>query len=105
MTKKFMISFLLAALAFASAKTYNVNFDRPVTVAGTQLQAGDYRLDLAGDKVVITSGKQHVESAGKVEGVGSRFHTTSVRISDAAGKTLVQEIHLGGTKTKLIFSD
>jgi hypothetical protein len=105
MTKMFLTSFLLAALAVASAKTYNVNFDRPVTVAGTELNAGNYRLDLAGDKVVITNGKQSVESAVKVEEAGSRFHTTSVRMSGAAGKTLVQEIHLGGTKTKLVFSD
>lgn len=105
MTKRLAISFLLAGLAIASAKTFNVNFDHPVTLAGTELKAGNYRLDLAGDKVVITNGKESVESAVKVEEAGSKFGSTSVRISNADGKMLVQEIDLGGTKTKLVFSD
>jgi hypothetical protein len=105
MTKRLLISLLLAALAVASAKTYNIDFENPVTVAGTELKAGGYRLDLVGDKVVITNGKQSVESPVKVEEAGSKFGTTLVRISNADGKMLVQEIDLGGTKTKLIFSD
>ena len=106
MTKMLAISFLLAALGIASAKTYDVRFNQAVTVAGTELKAGGYRLDLDGGKVVITNGKQSVESAVKVEQVDKKYGTTLVQLSNAAdGKLLVQEIDLGGTKTKLIFSD
>lgn len=105
MSKRFLMSFLVAALAIATAKTYDVNFNQPVTVAGTELKAGDYRVDLTGDKVVITNGKQSVESAVKVEQADSKFQATSVLIAKTDGKMLVQEIHLGGTKTKLVFSN
>jgi hypothetical protein len=106
MTKMLLTSFLLAALGIASAKTYDVSFNQAVTVAGTELKAGGYRLDLDGDKVVITNGKQSVESPVKVEQGDKKFGLTSVQLSNAAnGKMLVQEIDLGGTKTKLVFSD
>jgi hypothetical protein len=105
MTKRFLLGFLLMALAIASAKTYNLNFNQTVTVGGTELKAGDYRLDLAGDKVVITNGKQSAESPVKVEEGDKKFGATAVRLSNADGKLLVQEIQLGGTKTKLVFSN
>lgn len=106
MTKMLLTSFLLAGLGIASAKTYDVSFNQTVTVAGTELKAGGYRLDLAGDKVVITNGKQSVQSPVKVEQGDKKFGLTSVQLSNAAnGKMLVQEIDLGGTKTKLVFSD
>ncbi len=106
MTKMLLTSFLLAALGIASAKTYNVSFDHAVTVAGTELKAGGYRLDLDGDKVVITNGKQSVQSPVKVEQGDKKFGVTSVQFSNTEnGKMLVQEINLGGTKTKLIFTD
>jgi hypothetical protein len=106
MTQRFLIAFLLLALAIASAKTYNVNFNHPVTVAGKELQAGGYRLDLDGDKVVLTNGKESVESPVKVEQGDKKFVSTAVQFSNAAdGKMLVQEIDLGGTRTKLVFSD
>ena len=106
MTKMFLTSFLLAALGIASAKTYNVSFNQAVTVAGTELKAGGYRLDLNGDKVVITNGKQSVQSPVKVQQGDKKFSSTSVQLSNAeGGKLLVQEIDLGGTKTKLVFTD
>lgn len=105
MTQRILTSFLFLALAVASAKTYNVSFNHPVTVKGTELQAGGYRLDLDGDKVVITNGKQSVESPVKVQQGDKKFVSTSVQFSNADGKMLVQEIDLGGTKTKLVFSD
>ena len=106
MTKMLLTSFLLAALGIASAKTYDVSFNQAVTVAGTELKAGGYRLDLAGDKVVITNGKQSVESPVKVEQGDRKYGSTLVQLTNAAsGKFLIQEIDLGGTKTKLVFSD
>jgi hypothetical protein len=105
MTQRFLSSFLFLALAVASAKTYNIDFDHSVTVAGTELKAGNYRLDLNGDKVVITNGKQSAESPVKVEQGDKKFVATSVQFSNADGKMLVHEIDLGGTKTKLVLSD
>jgi hypothetical protein len=72
-------------------------------VAGTELKAGDYRVNVANDKVVITNGKQSVESAVKVEETGSKFGSTTVRYANGEGKSRIQEIRLGGTKLKLVF--
>ncbi len=105
MTKKFMMLFLVAALAILCAKTYTVSFDKAVTVSGTELKAGSYRLSVAGDKVTFTSGKESIEKPVKVEQTDSKFWNTAVRMSNADGKALVQEIQLGGTNTKLVFSN
>ncbi len=103
MKKKLLMPFLVAALAIAGAKTYDVTFDRSVKVAGAELKAGEYRVNLAGDKVVISNGKQSVESAVKVEQNDARYRTTAVRISTADDR--IKEIHLGGTNTKLVFNN
>ena len=105
MTQRFLLAFLLAALAVASAKTYTISFNQPVTVAGTQLQAGDYRLNLDSDKVVITNGKLSAQTPVKVEESDTKFRTTHMRLTNTDGKMLVQEIDLGGTKTKLVFNN
>lgn len=104
MTKRFVLVFLLFALAIASAKTYNVTLFQPSVVAGTELKAGEYRLNLDNDKVVITNGKTSVESTVKVEESEAKYTSTSVRYANGEGKSKVQEIRLGGTKTRLVFN-
>ncbi|MGE5646946.1 MAG: hypothetical protein ACM336_14255 [Acidobacteriota bacterium] len=101
--KKLILAFLFIALAVASAKTYSLKLFQPSVVAGTELKAGDYRVNVDENKVVITNGKQSVESAVKVEETNSKFNTTTVRYANADGKTRIQEIRLGGTKLKLVF--
>jgi hypothetical protein len=103
-TKRILVAFLFVVLALASAKTYNVTLYQPSVVAGTELQAGNYKLDLQQDKIVISNGKQSVESAVKVEQSESKFGSTTVRYANADGKLRIQEIRLGGTKTKLVFN-
>ncbi len=102
--KKLILAFLLLALAVASAKTYSVTLFQPTVVAGTELKAGDYKINLENDKVVISNGKSSVESAVKVEQNNSKFNSTSVRYANGEGKNRVQEIRLGGTKLKLVFN-
>ncbi len=103
--KKFVFVFLVLALAVASAKTYKITLFQPSVVSGTELKPGDYKLDLQDTKVVIKAGNKTVESTVKIETADSEFSTTSVRYANGDGKYRIQEIRLGGTKTKLIFSD
>jgi major membrane immunogen (membrane-anchored lipoprotein) len=105
MTKRLAIAFLFLALAVASAKTYSVTLFQPSVVAGTELQAGDYRLNLDSDKIVLTNGKQSVQSAVQVEQTDGKFSSTTVRYANAEGKFRIQEIRLGGTKLKLVFNN
>lgn len=103
MTRKFVLSFLLVTLAVASAKTYTLTLSQPSVFGGSELQPGHYKLSLENDKVVITNGKQSVESAVKVEQSPSKFSATTIRYSNGEGKYRVQEIRVGGTKMRLVF--
>lgn len=102
--KKLMFLFMVLAVSLASAKTYSITLFQPSVVAGTELKPGDYKLDVNGEKVVISKGSQKVESAVKVENNGERFRSTTVRYATGEGKYTVQEIRLGGTNTKLMFN-
>lgn len=105
MTKTVKLFVLMLAVALAaSAASYNVTFFQPSTVGGQELKAGDYKLLMENDKVVIQKGKQKVEASVKVETAESKFSSTSVRYADQDGKMKVTEIRLGGTNTKLIFN-
>ena len=82
--------FLVAGLAVASARSYTVSLTKPNVVGATELQPGDYKIEVNGDKAVLRQGK---------------FPSTVVRYGgDADGKLHIQEIRIGGTRTKLVFS-
>jgi hypothetical protein len=100
---KLFALFLVFALA-ASAASYSVTFFQPSTVAGTELKAGEYKLLMDNNKVVIQKGKDKVEATVKVETADTKFSATSVRYADQNGKMKVTEIRLGGTTTKLVFN-
>lgn len=106
MTKsmKFFALFLVLALAASAASTYSVTFFQPSTVGSTELKAGDYKLVMENDKVVIQKGNEKVEATVKVETADSKFSATSVRYADQNGKMKVTEIRLGGTNTRLVFN-
>jgi hypothetical protein len=103
--KKLLVAFATLTLSVASAKTYSVTLFQPSHVGGTELKAGDYKLDVDDAKLVIRSGKQKVEQTVKVENGDSKFGSTTVRYAVSDGKYAIQEIRLGGTKTKLVFSN
>ena len=95
---------LITAISFAAGSSYRVTLFQSSVVSGTELQPGDYKLELKDNKAVITKGKQSVEAEVKVETGENKFNSTSVRYMNAEGKMKVQEIRLGGTKTKLVFN-
>ena len=106
MNRRVVFSFVaFAGLALASTKSYSLSLFFPVKLGMTELKAGDYRLEVADNKVVIRAGKVRSEAAVKVEDSGTRYNTTSVRIIGAAGQQKIQEIHLGGTRTRLVVTE
>ena len=103
---KLMLSFGTLALAIASAaSSYHFSIFQASFVGGKELKPGDYKIELNGDKAMIKVGKQTLEAAVKVENGTEKFSETSVRYATADGKMTVQEIRLGGTSTKLVFSN
>jgi len=98
--KALTLGFASLALAAASAATsYNVTFFQPVVVNGTTLKAGEYKVEINDNKAIIKKGKALAESPVKVESNEAKYPTTSVRLAGAQ----VEEIRVGGTRTKLVF--
>jgi hypothetical protein len=102
---KLLLCLGTAALAVATAGTrYFVHLSQTVMVSGTELQPGDYRMELVGDKAMIKGAKSAVEAPVKMEEGDSKFPDTTVRYTTADGKYKLSEIRLGGTKTKVVFN-
>ena len=111
MSKRFVL--VLAVLAsFAAAGTvtklpvYEVTLTKPVAISGTVLKPGDYRLALADAKMTMTpkDGGKAVEAPVKIESTSKKFDGTVVIYETNNDKSVITEIDLGGSKTKLIFA-
>lgn len=96
---------LVAGLAVASAKTYSIDLFQPVMLGGTQLKPGHYTVEVQGDKAVLRNGKLEGEAAVKMEDNAQKYERTSVVLLKDGGEMHIQEIHIGGTKMKLVFAE
>jgi hypothetical protein len=103
--RRLLFSFGILALAVAGAKSYNMNLFQPATVGGTELTPGEYKVEVVDQKAVIRNGKIDAQAPVKVETVDRKYDNTTVRFATGDGKMRIQEIHLGGTKTKLVFGE
>jgi len=105
MLKKVVILFAIVALGVAAAESYKVTLFQPTVVQGKELKPGAYKLDLKDTTLVIADGKKAVaEMKVQVEKCDEKFNTTTIRFATADGKYSIQEIRLGGTKTKLVLN-
>src|SRR5437773_1956824 len=104
-TSKLVVCLGTLALAAASAAggAYRVTLYQPSVINGTELKPGDYRVEVNGNKATIKGDKQTVEASVNVEEASAKIATTTVRYTTGDGKNKVEEIRLGGTKTKLVF--
>ena len=105
MIKRLLLVFAIVGLAVASAKTYSITLTQAAVLGDMQLAPGDYKVEVVDQKAVITNGKMHGEAPVKVETADNKYNTTAVRLDNQGGKMHVQEIHIGGSKTKLVFSE
>jgi hypothetical protein len=101
MVKNILLGFASLALAVASAATsYHVTFYEPVMINGSELKAGDYKVELKDDKTaVIKQGKTVTEAPVKVENDSQKYQRTAVRLNGMQ----VEEIRIGGTNTRIVF--
>lgn len=104
MKKALLFTCLLAGMAFASAKSFTVTLFEPAMIGGTVLKAGDYKVELQDQKIVIKHGRETSEAPVKVETGDSKYSSTTVRYADADGKNKVEEIRVGGTNMKLVLN-
>lgn len=88
--------------AVGQAATYHVTLLKPTVVAGTELKPGDYKVQVNNDTAVISHGKQSVETKVKTQSVDKKYDANTVRYIQEGEKYKLQEIGIGGTKTKLV---
>jgi len=99
---------LLAIFAFGlsvayAASSYHVTLYKSTTVNGTELKAGDYKLEIQGNKAVFKQGRTTAESTVRVENGTQKFLSTSVGYEGDSPTNQIQEIRIGGTSVKLLF--
>jgi hypothetical protein len=100
--KKIVFAFATFALAFASAaNSYRVTLFSPSTIGGQELKAGEYRVEVKDNKVILKADKGTVQADVKVEEGSEKFANTSIRYLND-GKNTVKEIRIGGTNKRLV---
>ena len=105
MRKVLPLFVVLAGVAVAGARSYTVSLTKPNMLGTTELKPGDYKIEVDGDKAILRQGKTQSESPVKVEEGDTKFDNNVVRyVSSADGKLRIQEIRIGGTRTKLVFA-
>jgi hypothetical protein len=98
-----VLCFASFALLASAAPAYKVTLTEPAVIAGSVVKPGDYRIVVNGEKATLTLGKISLEVPVKVETGSKKFEYTSVECSTEAGKNMLDDIHVGGTTTTLIF--
>lgn len=104
MNKLLVLCLATAGLALAGAGTHRITLHQNSQLNGTELKAGEYKMEVMGDKIVLKSGKVTVEAPAKMETSTSKYATNSIRYKSEGGKYEIQEIHVGGTKTKVVLN-
>jgi hypothetical protein len=102
MKKVFAVLFALSASAAFAASSYHVSLMKPTTVNGTQLAAGDVKIEIQGDKAVIKQGKTTVEASVTVQNAPQKFVLTTVGYAEGSS-TELHDVRLAGTTLKLMF--
>lgn len=106
MIKKLALGFCTFALAVASAATYHVTLYQPSMINGSELQPGDYKLEVDGDKATFKQGKKTAEAPVKIVEADKKYGSTSFKYDNGSdGKYRLQEICVGGSKTRLVFAN
>jgi hypothetical protein len=82
--------------------TYSVTLFEPSVVAGTELKAGTYRIDVMDSSIVIKGGKTLITVPAKLERVDTKYQSTAVRYEVSDGKMEIKQIRLGDTNLKLV---
>ncbi len=105
--KKFLV---VAALAFSSltvvsAKTYDIVLSNPTKVGSVQLKPGQYKLKVDGVNAVFMdlNSAKSFSTPVKVETTDKKFDDTRVQSVKDGENDRINEIDLGGSKTKLGF--
>jgi len=89
----------LALAAASAASHYTLHLDSTQFAGDKELKAGDYKVEVSGDKATFKSGKAVIEVPAALQKVDHKYALTTYQSVDKK----IQEIDLGGTATKIVF--
>lgn len=88
----------LALAAASAASHYTLHLDSAQFAGDKELKAGEYRIEVVGDKATFKSGKEVIEVPVAVQKSEHKYALTTYQSVDKK----IQEIDLGGTSTKIV---
>jgi len=98
----FTVLTMSALTLFAGTPSYRISVLQKSTVDGQQLDSGDYKVQMENDKTaVLKHGKEAIRVSAQEENENHKFQTTELEFSN---DNQLQEIHVGGTSTKIVFA-
>ena len=105
--KKFLVvaGLALSSLTVLSAKTYDIVLSSKTKAGALELKPGQYKLKIEGNNAIFTDtskGKSFTTPV-KVEETQQKFNDTRVQSVKDGDTEKINEIDLGGSKTKLGF--
>jgi hypothetical protein len=97
--------FAVLGLSVAGAKSFEITLDTAAKAGSAELKPGKYNLVLMEDsKVRFTSSNgQAIETSAKMSTAERKFSATQIDLKQMNGTAQINEIDLGGTKTKIQF--
>ena len=107
-TSAAMLALLLCVTSAFAASTKTLNVTMPVTVNGTALPEGQYKLTIADDgQVSIAKGKNVLVTAqGKMVERPSKADSDSIVVRQQPdGTQKLTEVNFGGQKSALVFTE
>ena len=103
--KKLFVLFAAAVSMAAAAQTHRVTLFQETLVNGTTLKPGEYKVIVDNGKAVLEKGKSRAEAQVNIETDIDQYMPTTIRYQNGDGQYRLKEIRLGGTNTKLVFSN
>lgn len=102
MLKKTLVSFVAvgAFAAIAATGTYKVNLMQNSILDGKQLKAGTYKVDVENDMATLKHGNTTVQAPAREETAQNKFENTQMVYTN----NNLQEIDIGGSHTKIVFT-
>lgn len=105
MTNKWLMVLAIAGLSLAGAKSYDVAIPSVTVVHNLRLKPGDYHIKLQGSNVIFTNAYgDSFKTTATVQTASTKAEYTEVETKKIAGQDQVEEILLGGSRTKLEFN-
>jgi len=97
----------VCSLTIASAKSWDISVSSPAKAGKLDLPKGDYTLKLAGNTAIFRAadtGKTYTAPV-KIETQTKKYDETAVESTTQGETEIIQSIDLGGTTSKLDFSE